>query len=533
MQHAQQQAKEVRVPKKRFLALKIVAAIALLAAVGTGIFIYASNVLTEQAHERMRSQTIQVATGAYAWPPRISAAMWTLKSQVEARSNERATEELSLRDRIISEARQVAIDEAHAQAIADAHRAAIEEARAAYDQEVEAIRARRSSDFSDTILYGDSIMQNSQGALASAMPGVSINAFGGRSLEEGPSGTNFDPNDGVMDHIRSDTGGYTRYVIGTGNNDAGGLPLSAGEEVVAHLGEDKEIYFVTEYVGGNMGGTANTNATIANLVERFENVHAVEWYELVSADPGAYLRDGVHPLAGAMPTYANLIRDTISKYEPEPFDPHTVEFDPASVPFDASSVEFDAASAGIEHLDATNKAPQPTDGIMGKTTVSSKTMVAAFAEREVPYPTEVYEQKGAPTIEDFVELCIEEAHDEGVRAEVLFAQVMHETGWLQFGNQVSVDQCNFGGLGATSDGSEGAVFEDVRMGLRAQVQHLKAYASTEDLVNEVEDLRFDLVERGVAPTIYDLEGRWAFPGDGYGDALMNYIMRMYEIAYGA
>lgn len=64
------------------------------------------------------------------------------------------------------------------------------------------------------------------------------------------------------------------------------------------------------------------------------------------------------------------------------------------------------------------------------------------------------------------------------------------------------------------DTAYGVVFEDVRMGLRAQVQYLKAYASTDDLVNECVDPRFDLVTRGIAPTLEELNGRWAVPGEG-------------------
>ena len=46
-----------------------------------------------------------------------------------------------------------------------------------------------------------------------------------------------------------------------------------------------------------------------------------------------------------------------------------------------------------------------------------------------------------------------------------------------------------------------ASFQDVRTGIRAQIQHLKAYASTESLVNEQVDPRFHLVKRGTAPYV--------------------------------
>ena len=170
--------------------------------------------------------------------------------------------------------------------------------------------------------------------------------------------------------------------------------------------------------------------------------------------------------------------------------------------------------------------------IMGESIISPDTMAALYNKRDVEYPAEEFAEDGAPTIEEYCQLCAEEASAEGVRAEVLFAQAMHETAWLQFGNQVSADQNNFGGLGAVNSGGEGERFPDVRTGLRAQVQHLKAYASTEDLKNEIVDTRFELVERGCAPMVHDLGGRWAYPGDGYGDAIMAIVADLYEIEYG-
>ena len=170
--------------------------------------------------------------------------------------------------------------------------------------------------------------------------------------------------------------------------------------------------------------------------------------------------------------------------------------------------------------------------IMGESIISPDTMAALYNKRGVEYPAEEFAEDGAATIEEYCQLCAEEAAAEGVRAEVLFAQAMHETAWLQFGNQVSADQNNFGGLGAVNSGGEGERFPDVRTGLRAQVQHLKAYASTEDLKYEIVDTRFELVKRGCAPTVHDLGGRWAYPGDGYGESLVVIMADLYEIEYG-
>jgi fibronectin type 3 domain-containing protein len=139
--------------------------------------------------------------------------------------------------------------------------------------------------------------------------------------------------------------------------------------------------------------------------------------------------------------------------------------------------------------------------IMGQSSVTVDQMVAAFNASGHEYPDNIYKDKGAPTITDFANIVYQEAAAEGVKAEVLWAQVILETGWLQFNDTtVTADYCNFGGLGAVDNGGKREVchFTDVGKGLRAQVQHLKAYASTEDLNNPCVDQRFNLVRRGVA-----------------------------------
>ena len=140
------------------------------------------------------------------------------------------------------------------------------------------------------------------------------------------------------------------------------------------------------------------------------------------------------------------------------------------------------------------------------------------------YPASIYESRGACSIDDFLKILYEESLSEGVCPEVVYAQVMKETGYLRFGNLVQADQCNFAGIGATGPGHPGYTFSSVREGLRAQVQHLKAYACAEPLNNPCVDPRFGLVTRGCAPKTTDLNGRWAVPGEGYGESLNSIVM---------
>lgn len=104
---------------------------------------------------------------------------------------------------------------------------------------------------------------------------------------------------------------------------------------------------------------------------------------------------------------------------------------------------------------------------------------------------------GASTINQFAQIFYEEATAEGVRAEVAFTQCMKETGFLKYGGDVLPNQYNFAGIGATG-AVHGASFSNVRMGVRAQIQHLKAYGSISLLTNPCVDPRFNLVKRGSA-----------------------------------
>ena len=149
--------------------------------------------------------------------------------------------------------------------------------------------------------------------------------------------------------------------------------------------------------------------------------------------------------------------------------------------------------------------------IMGTSSVTVDQMVSYYNKRYT-FPADTYRDKGADSAEAFFKILKEEAEAEGVRADVLFAQVMLETGGLTFGGDVQASQCNFGGLGAVGGGAAGETYADVRTGLRAQVQHLKAYASTEGLNNACVDTRFQYVSRGTARYVEWL----AIPQNPYG-----------------
>lgn len=173
--------------------------------------------------------------------------------------------------------------------------------------------------------------------------------------------------------------------------------------------------------------------------------------------------------------------------------------------------------------------------IMGATETSLNQMVNYYNSKAI-YPT-FYMYSDAPTINDFCRIYVEECTAEGVKPEVAFCQSMKETGFLTFGGDVSITQFNFAGLGATGNGAAGDSFASVREGVRAQVQHLKAYASTGSLTYPCVDKRFSYVSRGCAPYVEWLGisenpyGKGWATAKNYGYSIVNgYISKLLTAA---
>ena len=121
-------------------------------------------------------------------------------------------------------------------------------------------------------------------------------------------------------------------------------------------------------------------------------------------------------------------------------------------------------------------------------------------------------------VEDLARYFIEEGAAEGVTGDIAFMQSVVETGWFRFAGAVPAAFNNFAGIGATDTQPTPAVFPDARTGVRAQIQHLRAYGDSSaltctvpPLANSCVDPRFHLVApKGKAPTWNQMgNGNWA------------------------
>lgn len=157
--------------------------------------------------------------------------------------------------------------------------------------------------------------------------------------------------------------------------------------------------------------------------------------------------------------------------------------------------------------------------IMGRSVLIADQLAAWFAS------TGRSDRLDGLSVGRLARLFVEEGAKEGVRGELAFAQTIFETGFLQFSERFPPECHNYAGIGGTQTRH---CFDTARLGVRAQIQHLRAYADptvgdTGTASTNV-DPRFHLVSpKGVAPTVEDLSGRWA-PGEDYGEK----IVRIYR-----
>ncbi len=170
---------------------------------------------------------------------------------------------------------------------------------------------------------------------------------------------------------------------------------------------------------------------------------------------------------------------------------------------------------------AMSGASSGTDGytkIMGNAVATAEQM-REYLEKKNP--------DVAQSVLGMIPLYLSEGRAEGVRGDIAFAQSCLETGNFTFsGSAVTLSQNNFCGMGVTSNGMKGNSFDTPQLGIRMQVQHLKAYASKDALANDCIDPRFKYVTRGCAEYVEWLGQKenpagkgWA-AGAGYGEKIL-------------
>lgn len=141
----------------------------------------------------------------------------------------------------------------------------------------------------------------------------------------------------------------------------------------------------------------------------------------------------------------------------------------------------------------------------------------------------------ASSVLEMIPHYISEGAAEGVRGDIAFAQSCLETGNFGFsGSAVTLDQNNFAGIGVTQNGMRGNSWDTPQLGIRAQIQHLKAYACDQRLNGVCVDPRFTYVKRASAPYVEWLgiqenpqKAGWA-AGKNYGSKILAILSRILD-----
>ena len=170
---------------------------------------------------------------------------------------------------------------------------------------------------------------------------------------------------------------------------------------------------------------------------------------------------------------------------------------------------------------------------MGGSTVKGYTTITGTTKATVGQMRAYIKAKNSKvpnSVLDMIPLYLSEGAAEGIRGDVAFAQSCLETGNFGFaGSAVTLDQNNFCGMGVTANGLKGNSFDTPQLGIRAQIQHLKAYANTDPLKNPCIDPRFKYVARGSAAYVEWLgqkenpNGKGWASGAGYGEKILTIL----------
>lgn len=185
-----------------------------------------------------------------------------------------------------------------------------------------------------------------------------------------------------------------------------------------------------------------------------------------------------------------------------------------------------------------NAESQIYHSVITKSTTTVNQMVNYY-NAKASYPA-YYGNANVPDIRSFCQVYYDEATAEGVDPALAVTQAMKETGFLKFTGQVKIDQFNFAGMGVTDASTNGDSYQNVREGIRAHVQHLKAYAvKNPTFANPVVDKRysswFAANRSGTAPYIEWLgisenpSGFGWATEKGYGYSILNdYMNQLYK-----
>ena len=196
--------------------------------------------------------------------------------------------------------------------------------------------------------------------------------------------------------------------------------------------------------------------------------------------------------------------------------------DPAELPPDSSSQE--SPDEGAEYIELEN--------------VSNSTSFVGYIDISQDALIKLFKDKNSSKLERasrLAPLYIKYAKLFNLRADLAWAQMVHETGFLEYTGDVKPNQNNFAGIGATGGGVPGFSFATEELGVIAHFAHLAWYYFPGH-VNEYCNKTFDPRHFGDGHINYNgntelgfLNGKWA-PGSSYTDKIIMFANQVVQAA---
>ncbi|MBE3101190.1 MAG: PKD domain-containing protein, partial [Firmicutes bacterium] len=167
--------------------------------------------------------------------------------------------------------------------------------------------------------------------------------------------------------------------------------------------------------------------------------------------------------------------------------------------------------------------------------ITNSTSLIGYTEITVDQLVSIFVSKGSSKVEwarRIAPIYIQYGKLFNLRADIAWAQMCHETGFLEFAGDVKPEQNNFVGLGATGGGVPGNSFTTEELGIIAHYAHLSWYYYPNH-INQYCSINYDPRHSGTThwrytgdTTIGFLNGRWA-PGPTYTDKILLFANQIY------
>ena len=179
------------------------------------------------------------------------------------------------------------------------------------DRCIEASSVRGNSNGGDVYMIGDSITMEDQALLREALPNIVINANYGIWFAKNSPPDDYEMRGGVA--RIAEMGDQDVLVFAVGTN--GGISDADIDLLMDALsGRSIHVILMTVY-RGNVADSLGSNEIVKKLANEYENITYMDWFDVVSEDPGRYLRqDKIHPNDEVgRPAFTELVKNAVNE----------------------------------------------------------------------------------------------------------------------------------------------------------------------------------------------------------------------------